>query len=61
MAMREDHELHKRRAGRNAWLGLTLGAFVALIFAVTMVKLSNPQSEDHKAPNYVPATAGDSQ
>ncbi len=35
-------------------LGLILGGFVAIIFAVSIVKLSKPQSEDIHAPNYVP-------
>lgn len=39
MAMQREHELHQRRRGRN-WgvLGVLL-AFVALLFAVTLVKL----------------------
>lgn len=36
-----DHELHIRRKGRNIWLGLILGGFVVLIFAVTIVKMMN--------------------
>ncbi|HSF93054.1 MAG TPA: cytochrome C oxidase assembly protein [Paracoccaceae bacterium] len=47
------HELHRRRKGRNLGVGLVLGAFVLMVFAVTIVKLSQPQSEDTKAPNYV--------
>ncbi|GIX15631.1 MAG: hypothetical protein KatS3mg118_3590 [Paracoccaceae bacterium] len=39
--LNREHELHRRRLGRNAWLGVILGAFVLLIFAVTVVKLSN--------------------
>lgn len=39
--MRPDaHELYARRRSRNRGLGLTLGAFVLLIFAVTVVKLT---------------------
>ena len=38
--MRPDsHEIYGRRRSRNVGLGLTLGAFVVLIFAVTVVKL----------------------
>ena len=38
--MRPDsHEIFTRRRSRNLGLGLTLGAFVLLIFAVTVVKL----------------------
>lgn len=36
-----DHELHIRRRARNIWLGLILGAFVVLVFAVTIVKMMN--------------------
>ncbi|HEU0221547.1 MAG TPA: cytochrome C oxidase assembly protein [Paracoccaceae bacterium] len=35
-----EHELHRRRRGRNSSLGLILGGFVLLIFVVTVVKLS---------------------
>ena len=39
--MRPDsHEIYGRRRSRNLGLGLMLGAFVLLIFAVTIVKLS---------------------
>ena len=38
-------------------VGLILGGFVALVFAVSIVKLSTPQNEDIHAPNYSP-TAG---
>lgn len=39
--MRPDsHELYARRRSRNRGLGLVLGAFVVMIFAVTVVKLS---------------------
>lgn len=39
MAFRPTHELHKRRFSRNLGLGLTLAAFVALVFALTVVKV----------------------
>lgn len=51
MAIHRDHELHGRRFGRNLGLGLVLGAFVVLIFGLTVVKISHlkegklPQSE----------------
>lgn len=38
--MRPDsHEIYQRRRSRNLGVGLVLGAFVVLIFAVTVVKL----------------------
>lgn len=41
MSFREEHELHKRRFGRNLGLGLVLGAFVALVFGLTIAKVSD--------------------
>lgn len=41
MAFKPDHELHRRRFGRNLGLGLTLMAFVAIVFGLTIVKVSN--------------------
>ena len=41
MAIRQEHELHKRRFGRNLGLGLVLGGFVVLLIALTMVKIAN--------------------
>ena len=43
MIPRAEHELHRRRKGRNVALGGALAAFVILVFAVTMVKLSSGQ------------------
>lgn len=40
MALKTEHELHKRRASRNIGLGLVLGALVALVFGLTVVKLT---------------------
>jgi len=43
--MRPDsHEIYARRRSRNHGLGLVLGGLVLVIFAVTMVKLSEGQS-----------------
>ncbi len=41
MALRKEHDLHRRRAGRNVGLGLLLGAFVVLVLALTMVKVTS--------------------
>lgn len=35
------HELHQRRFGRNVGLGLVLVAFVAIVFGLTMVKVTS--------------------
>ena len=40
MAFGKDHELHRRRLGMNAGVGLVLAAFVVLIFGITVVKIS---------------------
>ena len=40
MSFREEHDLHKRRFGRNLGLGLVLAAFVALVFGLTVVKVT---------------------
>ena len=40
MAFREEHELHRRRFGRNVGLGLVLAAFVGVVFALTVVKVT---------------------
>lgn len=52
MALTRDHELHRRRLGRNAGLGVVLLAFVALVFGLTVVKVSGGgslQGFDHTA------------
>ncbi len=40
MTFRPDHEMHRRRFGRNLALGLVLAGFVALMFALTVVKVT---------------------
>ncbi len=50
MALSHAHELHKRRLGRNMGVGLTLAAFIALVFGLTIVKISGGsemQGYDH--------------
>jgi len=43
--MRPDsHEIYGRRRSRNVGIGLVLAAFVLLIFAVTIVKLTQGAS-----------------
>lgn len=41
MAITKDHELHKRRFGRNLGLGTVLLALVVLVFGLTIVKVQN--------------------
>jgi hypothetical protein len=56
----DSHELYGRRRSRNLGLGIILGAFVLLVFAVTVVKLTegaDMRGYDH-TPQTLPA-AGD--
>ena len=41
MEFRPPHELHRRRFSRNLGIGLALGAFVVLVFALTLEKVAN--------------------
>ena len=34
------HELHKRRFGRNLGLGLVLAGLIAIVFGLTVVKVT---------------------
>lgn len=50
MPFGRDYELHTRRWGRNLGVGLTLVAFVAVIFGLTLVKVQTDgasQGFDH--------------
>ena len=40
MNIRPDHELHTRRFSRNVGLGMVLATFVALVFTLTVVKIT---------------------
>ncbi len=40
MTFKPDHELHKRRFGRNLGLGAVLLGCVVLVYAITVVKTS---------------------
>ena len=44
MAFPPMHEIHKRRFGRNLGVGLVLAGFVALVFALTVVKVTRGYS-----------------
>ncbi len=44
MAIKAEHPLHNRRKRSNMMLGAVLGGFVALVFAITIVKMSNGES-----------------
>ncbi|MCF6315369.1 MAG: hypothetical protein L3J30_03570 [Marinosulfonomonas sp.] len=44
MAIVKEHEMHKRRFGRNMGVGLTLLAFVALVYGLTVAKMQRGES-----------------
>jgi len=41
MAIAKEHEIHRRRFGRNAGVGLALAAFVALVYGITVAKMQS--------------------
>lgn len=47
MSLTKQHEIHARRKGRNIGVGLVLAAFIALIFGLTVVKVT---SDDFRVP-----------
>lgn len=51
MAIGREHEIHRRRQGRNIGLGLVLAALGAIVFGLTIVKVTNGntmQAFDHQ-------------
>ena len=40
MGFAREHELHRRRFGRNVGIGVVLGLFVAVVFGLTIAKVS---------------------
>lgn len=63
MAITKTHELHNRRFSRNLGVGLSLLAFVAVVFGLTVAKISNlgqMQAFDHVVrPEIVPTAEGE--
>jgi len=41
MSIQVEHDLHKRRFGRNVGVGLILVGFIAIVFGLTVVKVKN--------------------
>ncbi|MGY6410798.1 MAG: hypothetical protein ACXIUV_07220 [Alkalilacustris sp.] len=39
MAITQAHDLHRRRLGRNVGVAVTLVAFIALVFGLTIAKV----------------------
>lgn len=45
MPIGQQHELHKRRFGRNLGVGLVLVALIAIVFGLTVVKVTRGDFE----------------
>ena len=61
MSFQQEHEIHKRRRGRNLGVGLVLVAFIAVVFGLTIAKIGNGgqvQGFDH-TPDTVSISEGD--
>ncbi|MFZ5961879.1 hypothetical protein ACOXXX_02920 [Thalassococcus sp. BH17M4-6] len=50
MSLNKTHEIHTRRFGRNLGVGLVLASFIAVIFGLTVVKVSRGDYEPVRAP-----------
>jgi hypothetical protein len=64
MSFRPDHELHRRRLGRNLGVGGVLIAFVLLVFGMTIekVKTGTPGEAmlgETTAPSMAPASGSE--
>ena len=58
MGLQREHELHRRRSGRNIGLGIVLALFVALVFILSIVKVQQGgtlQAFDHRPAAPAPA------
>ena len=49
MSFRPAHDLHKRRFGRNLGVALVLAAFIAVVFGLTVAKVTSGDFELPKA------------
>lgn len=45
MGISKQHELHKRRFSRNMGVGLSLAAFICIVFGLTVVKVTRGDYE----------------
>lgn len=54
MAIRVLHEMHRRRFSRNLGVGLALAGFVALIFALSVVKVQSLGPESLEGFDHAP-------
>lgn len=58
MTFKVEHELHKRRFGRNLGVGLLLLGFVAIVFGLTVVKVKRTNFVEGYGQT-APVSAGD--
>ncbi|WP_372885342.1 hypothetical protein [Shimia sp.] len=49
MGFQVEHELHKRRLGRNVGVGLVLVGFIVIVFGLTVVKVTRGDYEPAQA------------
>jgi len=49
MAIKAEHEIHRRRRSRNLGVGLLLAAFVVLVLALTFAKVTSGDFEVPRA------------
>ncbi|WP_306133224.1 hypothetical protein [Roseivivax marinus] len=61
MALKPTHGLHDRRYGRNLGVGLTLAAFIAVIFGLTVVKVTRGDFESPRAATSASGTAAETE
>lgn len=64
MGLSHQHELHRRRLSRNIGVGAVLFAFVAIIFALSIVKVTyqGPEADaGHSASHSAAPAAGGGQ
>ncbi|WP_323763624.1 cytochrome C oxidase assembly protein [Marinovum sp.] len=46
MNFQPEHELHRRRKGRNTGVGLVLAALIVIVFGLTYVKVTSQGFRD---------------
>lgn len=49
MGFQVEHELHKRRLGRNVGLAVVLAGFIVIVFGLTVVKVTRGDYEPENA------------
>ncbi|MBO6775728.1 MAG: hypothetical protein ACPG61_04460 [Paracoccaceae bacterium] len=49
MSLKVTHELHQRRFGRNVGLALVLTGFIAVVFGLTVAKVTSGDFEPPRA------------